>query len=176
MPRYRELRQAKDLQAKQVAELAGIDPTIYSKFENYRVLPTPADFLKVIDVLECLASDVYDPDEATLLPQINRVETTGGARSHQEKPDHYQMTVRLDNDSRDVLTKEILQKCGYKTLGHWIKACVGRLKSQYDIIVQAENKKPRQYRVNGTNGVGNEGRGIPLTNPTQPTNILTKSN
>lgn len=174
MPRYKELRQAKDLQARQVAEAAGIDPTMYSRFENYRVLPIPAEFCKLVEALGCLPADVYDPEEVALLPTANKVEATGGARVHQQ-PDHYQMTVRLGNDYRDVLTRTVLQKCGYKSINDWVIACVQRLKSQYEIILKAE-KKPRQPSAKRTSGVGDERRGIPLTNPSNPTTILSEQN
>ena len=39
MPKFKELREERDLQAKQVAERAGVDVTMYSRFENYRALP-----------------------------------------------------------------------------------------------------------------------------------------
>lgn len=141
MPKFRELREEKGLQAKQVAEQAGIDPTLYSRFENYRALLIPTDFERIVEALNCTPNEVYSPDEVRLLPNANRVEATGGARTTAE-PTEYKMTVRLGNDSRQVLTREVLQKCGYKSINEWVAVCVQRLKSQYDAIISAE-KKPR---------------------------------
>lgn len=137
MAKFKELREAKNLQAKQVAEAAGIDPTMYSRFENYRVLPIPEDFRKLLDVLGCAPSDIYANSEVLLLPETNNVRTVGGAKTNSE-PSEYKMTVRLDNGCREVLTKEVLQKCGYKSIGEWITACIQKLKSQY-----SEKRKAR---------------------------------
>ena len=49
MPKYRELREQKGLQAKQVADAASIDATMYSRFENYRALPIPTDFERITE-------------------------------------------------------------------------------------------------------------------------------
>ena len=150
MPKFRELREEKGLQAKQVAEQAGIDPTLYSRFENYRALSIPTDFEKIVEALKCTPNEVYSPDEVRLLPNANRVEATGGTRTAAD-PTEYKMTVRLGNDSRQVLTREVLQKCGYKSINEWVAACVRRLKSQYDAIVNAE-KKPRATLRNKERG------------------------
>lgn len=141
MPKYRELREQKGLQTRQVAEAAGIDPTMFSRYENYRVLPIPDDFRKVLAALGCSASDVYTPDEVLLLTETNNVKATGGARASAE-PSEYKMTVRLDNECREVLTREVLQKCGYKSIGAWITACVRRLKEQYKELLKEEKKNP----------------------------------
>ena len=103
MPKFKELREAKGLLAKQVAERASVDVTMYSRFEKYRALPIPCDFERILDALECLPSDVYTPDEVRLLPNATKVEATGGARVDRE-PTEYKMTVRLDNNSRQVNT------------------------------------------------------------------------
>ncbi|MCM1368246.1 MAG: helix-turn-helix domain-containing protein [Roseburia sp.] len=154
MPKYKELREAKGLQAKQVAETAGVDVTMYSRFENYRALPIPVDFEKILGALECLPTDVYKPDEVQLLPNATKVEATGGARVYQE-PTEYKMTVRLGNNCRDVLTKEVLQKCGYKSINDWVIACVKRLKSQYEAIQRSEQKKaPKALRNKADGAVG----------------------
>lgn len=140
MPKLRELRERKGLQAKQVAERAQIDATMYSRFENYRALPIPGDFERIIEALGCLPADAYTPDEVCLLPNANKVETTGGARVSQ-KPDEYKMTVRLNNDCRGVLTREVLRKCGYKSINDWVNVCIMRLKSQYEMATQKENPR-----------------------------------
>lgn len=140
MPRLKELREKKGLQAKQVAATADIDATMYSRFENYRALPIPGDFERIIAALECVATDVYTDDEVRLLPSTNRVEATGGTRVYQD-PAEYKMTVRLNNECRDVLTREVLQKCGYKSINDFINVCVQRLKSQYEAITKKENPR-----------------------------------
>lgn len=150
MPKFKELREEKGLQAKQVADAARIGATMYSRFENYRALPIPGDFERIVEALACLPSDVYTPDEVRLLPNANKVETTGGARVSQE-PSEYKMTVRLGNNYREVLTKEVLQKCGYKSINDWVIACVIRLKNQYEAMVKNE-KKPRNALRNKANG------------------------
>jgi len=150
IPKFKELREERGLQAKQVAERAGVDVTMYSRFENYRALPIPEDFEKILGALNCTPNEVYDPDEVRLLPNANRVEATGGARVTAD-PTEYKMTVRLGNDSRQVLTREVLQKCGYKSINEWVAACVLRLKKQYDAIVNAE-KKPRETLRNKERG------------------------
>lgn len=171
MPKYKELREAKGLQAKQVAETAGVDVTMYSRFENYRALPIPVDFEKIVTALECLPTDVYKPDEVQLLPNATKAEATGGARTYQE-PNEYKMTVRLGNNCREILTKEILQKCGYKSINDWVIACVMRLKSQYEAIQQSEQKKPRHVLRNKTGGAV----GARQTTNTPTDTILSKSN
>lgn len=141
MPKFKELREEKGLQAKQVAERAGVDVTMYSRFENYRALPIPTDFEKILGALNCTPNEVYDPDEVQLLPNATKVEATGGVRTARQ-PDEYKMTVRLGNNHRGVLTKEVLQKCGYKSINEWVIACVERLKKQYDAIIRSEQKSP----------------------------------
>lgn len=170
MPKLRELRERKGLQAKQVAERAQIDATMYSRFENYRALPIPGDFERIIRALECLPTDAYTPDEVRLLPNANKVETTGGAKVYLE-PNEYKMTVRLNNDCREVLTREVLQECGYKSINDWVKACIMRLKSQYEAIMAKE--KPRQSLAKKTSGVVEARHTTPKT-PTQ--NSLSKLN
>ena len=170
MPKFKELREAKGLQAKQVAETASVDVTMYSRFENYRALPIPCDFERILDALECLPTDVYAPDEVRLLPNATKVEATGGARVDRE-PTEYKMTVRLDNNSRQVLTREILQKCGYKSINEWVIACVLRLKSQYEAIINQE-KKPRNALRNKANGAA----GARQRTNTPTDNSLSKSN
>lgn len=140
MPRYKEIREEQGLQAKQVANAASIDPTMYSRFENYRALPIPEDFEKIVEALNCLPTEVYKPDEVRLLPIVAKVEAVGGVRTNRE-PNDYKMTVRLENKHRDVLTKEVLQKCGYKSINDWVIACVERLKKQYAAIKRSEQKK-----------------------------------
>lgn len=141
MPKLRELRETKGLQARQIADAAGIDPTMYSRYENYRVLPIPADFNKIVEVLGCSPTDVYEPSEVRLLPDTREVQTVGGAKIYR-KPDEYKMTVRLGNDCREVLTRKILQTCGYKSISDWVSACVGRLKIEYETAVKNEKKNP----------------------------------
>lgn len=170
MPKFKELREERGLQAKQVAEQAGVDVTMYSRFENYRALPIPEDFEKILGALNCTPNEVYDPDEVRLLPNANRVEATGGARVTAD-PTEYKMTVRLGNDSRQVLTREVLQKCGYKSINEWVAACVLRLKKQYDAIVNAE-KKPRETLRNKANGAA----GTKQTTNIPTDTILSKSN
>jgi len=142
MPRLKELRQDKKLLARQAAQAAGIDAGMYSRFENYRALPIPADFEKILTVLGCAAADVYDPAEVALLPVRGKAEATGGARET-KTPGHYQMTVKLDNECRDALRRDILQTCGYKSISDWLRACVRRLKDQYEIVQKAGKEKPR---------------------------------
>lgn len=161
MPRFKEVRASKKLLARQVAAAVGVDEGTYSKFENYRVLPIPDDFKKIISELECEPSDIYTPDEVALLP--SKIKTACGSRAFSE-PNEYKMTVRLSNESRKVLTKEVLQKCGYNSINDWVKACVRRLKRQYEIILKAEKKKARQERECENGGAGKSRRGIPLTN------------
>lgn len=170
MPKFRELREEKGLQAKQVAEKAGIDPTLYSRFENYRALPIPTDFEKITEALNCAPNDVYAPDEVKLLPSVKQVEATGGARTTGQ-PDEYKMTVRLGNNHRSVLTKEVLQKCGYKSINDWVIACVERLKKQYEIIIRSEQKKTRNALRDKASGTA----GARQTTNTPTDTILSKS-
>lgn len=169
MPKYKELREEKGLLAKQVADAASIDATMYSRFEKYRALPIPDDFEKIVGALACLPTDIYTPDEVRLLPNANKVETNGGARVNQE-PTEYKMTVRLGNNYREVLTKEVLQKCGYKSINDFIIACVIRLKNQYEAMVNSE-KKPRSALRNKTHGAV----GARQSTNTPTDNILSKS-
>lgn len=136
MPKYRELREEKGLQAKQVADAASIDATMYSRFENYRALPIPSDFERITEALQCLPTDIYTPEEVRLIPSVNTTEATGGAKAIREATE-YKMTVRLNNDCRAVLTREVLQRCGFKSINEWVIYCVMQLKSQYE----AANKK-----------------------------------
>lgn len=99
MPKFKELREERGLQAKQVAERAGVEVTLYSRFENYRALPIPADFERIIEALNCTPNEVYSPDEVRLLPNATKVEATGGARVTAD-PTEYKMTVRLGNDTK----------------------------------------------------------------------------
>lgn len=170
MPKYRELREAKGLQAKQVAEAADIDATMFSRFENHRALPIPADFNRILEALECAPSDVYAPCEVRLLPDAANVRATGGAKV-QTTPNEYKMTVRLGNDSRDILTREVLQACGYKSIGEWVNACLQRLKSQYEAIRQREKKNPANLN-NKANGAV---KGRHTTAKPQPATILTQN-
>ena len=106
MPKYKELREEKGLQAKQVADAASIDATMYSRFENYRALPIPDDFEKIVEALACLPTDICTPDEVRLLPNANKVETNGGARVNQE-PTEY----KNDRTARQQLPRRINERC-----------------------------------------------------------------
>lgn len=171
MAKFKELREAKNLQAKQVAEAAGIDPTMYSRFENYRVLPIPEDFRKLLDVLGCAPSDIYANSEVLLLPETNNVRTVGGAKTNSE-PSEYKMTVRLDNGCREVLTKEVLQNCGYKSIGEWITACIQKLKSQYEAVLKDEKKNPARLGEK----TRREGKERHTTIKPKPDSILSQNN
>lgn len=151
MPKYKEIREKRGLQARQVAEAAGVDVTMLSRFENYRALPIPEDFRKILAALGCFAADVYSPNEVLLLPETNSVRTTGGARV-QSEPDEYKMTVRLSNECREVLTKEVLHKCGYKNIGAWITECIYRLKDEYDDVVKTEKSPASRRKDHGAVG------------------------
>ena len=171
MPKFKELREERDLQAKQVAERAGIDVTMYSRFENYRALPIPEDFERIIEALNCTPNEVYSPDEVRLLPNANRVEATGGARATAD-PTEYKMTVRLDNGCREVLTKEVLQKCGYKSIGEWITACIQKLKRQYEAVLKDEKKNPARLGEK----TRREGKERHTTIKPKPDSILSQNN
>ena len=147
MPKYRELREQKGLQAKQVADAASIDATMYSRFENYRALPIPTDFERITEALQCLPTDIYTPEEIRLIPSANTAtEATGGAKALRETTE-YKMTVRLNNDCRKVLTREVLQQCGFKSINEWVIYCVMQLKSQYEA---ANKKAPQPYATRHT--------------------------
>ncbi len=146
MPKFRELRERKGLQAKQVADAAHLDATMYSRFENYRALPIPTDFARITEALQCLPTDIYNPDEVLLIPSVCKIEATGGARVIRETTE-YKMTVRLNNDCRAVLTREVLQKCGFKSINEWVIACVMQLKRQYEA---ANKNAPQPYATRQT--------------------------
>ena len=138
----KEKRNAKGLFAREVADAIGMDAGLYSKIENYHVLPVPADFNGILEALGCAASEIYEPHEVALFPR-EKTNATGGARTHAE-PVEYKLTVRLANGDRAILTKEVLEKCGYASISDWIKKCVLRLKAQHEIIIKAEKKKLRK--------------------------------
>lgn len=160
MPKYRELREEKGLQAKQVADAASIDATMYSRFENYRALPIPGDFERITEALQCLPTDIYTPDEVRLIPSVSTTEATGEAKVIREATE-YKMTVRLNNDCRAVLTREVLQQCSYKSITEWVIACVMQLKSQYEA---ANKKSSAALRDKAHRAVGRQTTNAPTGN------------
>lgn len=136
MPKYKELRIIMDVQARQIAENAGIDPTMYSKFENYRCLPIPSEFKRICNALNCTPQEIYNAEEVTLISNFGADSVVS---RKDERPSGYKMTVRLSNDNREILTKEILSECGYKNIGDWVTACIQELKARYSVILETKN-------------------------------------
>lgn len=142
--RMREVRQAKNVKAKELADAIETDEPMISKFENYKCLPVPKQLERICDYLQCTIEQIYKDEEIYI--KKTKQETK------ERKEDCYKITIRLPEEARATL-KTILKKCGYKDITYWIYRCYERLLKQYEIITKKDqsNARTSKGQVGGIN-------------------------
>ena len=114
-----------------------INSSLYDKYEEYVALPTPKQMQAICEVLKVEPLDIYSKEEITLNKPQNANRTNENAR----EPESYKLTVLLPAEAREWLNKEVLNKCGYRSITHWITVCYERLQKQYGHITNGANEK-----------------------------------
>jgi len=135
MPRYTEVFKELGIQQKQVAESCRIDEPTMSKIKNGNVLPSKAKLQRICVYTNKEALDFYSRDE------INLISVCRKKKPSKEFEVFYKITVRLPREDCGVLLdEEKLKLCGYDSVSHWMRACLGRLNKQHEIITKAVKK------------------------------------
>ena len=136
MPKYEKVFKELGLQQKAVAKECRIDEPTMSKFVHGRVLPNKSTLQRLCGYTNKTALDFYGIDEINLAA-IGRLK-----RTSREYEIFYKITGRLPREICDVLLDEKkMQVCGYDSKMHWLRACIGKLNKQYEIIMKAREKK-----------------------------------
>jgi len=136
MPKYEKIFKEIGKQQKEVAKECRIDEPTMSKIVHGHILPNKAKMQRLCTFTNKTALDFYSIDE------INLAAIGRSKRTSREYEIFYKITGRLPREICDVLLDEKKMKvCGYDSKMHWLRACVGRLNKQYEIIMKAREKK-----------------------------------
>lgn len=107
-----------------------IDSGLYDKYEEYIALPTPKQIKAICEVLKVEPLDIYNKEEITL----NKPQNDDKQGGSEKEPECYKLTVLLPAEAKEWLNKEVLNKCGYRSITHWVSVCYKRLQKQYEHI------------------------------------------
>lgn len=130
MPRIRELRIAKNLQQKELAESIGTDESMMSKIERFHCLPIPDMMTKLTDALDCKVDDIYEPIEVLFkMPKQSK---------KRNRRNTYHMSVYLPAEAKSFFHKA-LPKLGYKDITEWVTIGYEKLKRQYEAMEKAQS-------------------------------------
>lgn len=125
MPRIRELRIAKEIPQRELAEMIGTDESMMSKIERYHCLPIPTMMTRLTDALECKVDDIYEPVEVMFqAPKVKK--------QHKRRKT-YHLSVFLPAEARGIL-REALPALGYKDITDWVTQAYEKVKRQYESI------------------------------------------
>ena len=135
MPKFKEILDELNIQQKDCAELVGIDAPLMSKIVNGAVLPNKASLEVICNTFGKKALDFYERAEINLT-------AVGKVKGQTLEPDTYRLSVRLPREWCGVLKdEEKLRACGYLSITHWIKVCLGRLGKQHEAVEKWRNSK-----------------------------------
>lgn len=137
MPRIRELRVAKEIPQRELAERIGTDESMMSKIERYHCLPIPTMMTKLTDALECKVDDIYEPVEVMF--------KAPKARKQHKRRKTYHLSVFLPPEARGIL-KEALPALGYKDITDWVTQAYEKVKRQYESIKKDRSQQPHSER------------------------------
>ena len=125
--KMKEIRQARQVKAKELADAIETDEPMISKFENYKCLPVPKQLERICDYLQCTIEQIYKDEEIYIKKSKQKTE--------ERKEDCYKITIRLPEEAR-VTLKTTLKRCGYKDITYWIYRCYERLLKQYEYVTK----------------------------------------
>lgn len=137
MPKIGEVLKIRGIKQVEFAEKIKTDESNMSRFVGGRVLPNRRTLTLMCDLLDVLPTDLYDRHEIDLL----------AVRMEKRKPlepGTYKLSVRIPREWLELLDERKLKACGYDSITDWIRACLGRLKKQYE-AVEKWKKERRSY-------------------------------
>lgn len=125
--RLGEIRKAKGIGQRELAEKIGTDEPMMSKFENYKCLPIPAMMKLLLKALGCnRVEEIYEPYEVYLqLANVNAAVTT-----EKKESGVYKLTATLPKEAKELFD-EALKPLGYRSITDWVKQCFERLEDTY---------------------------------------------
>ena len=136
--RLKQLRIARGMQQKELAQKIGTDEPMMSKFENYKCLPVPSMMKLLTEELGVSIDDIYEPHEI-YMQGVRAKESTPRKKVESEV---YHLTVNLPPEAREFF-KTALKKCGYKDITDWANRCFERTRRQYEEILAKEKDSAR---------------------------------
>lgn len=135
-----EVRKSQGLEQSELAKRVKTTAPMMSCFENYKCIPTPPMLEAICKELKCGVWDIYDKREI-FVSERNVKRVLKSKVSEQKQV--YKLTVRLPNNSRNILTQSNLEKCGYHSLKDFIWHCFKRFERQLQIVNKKE--KPTKH-------------------------------
>lgn len=119
--KLKEILILRNKKAKELATAIKLDEPMISKFANYKCLPVPRDMETICRVLGCGITDIYEESEVFYKKNAASTQKRVNAATK------YSLHVLLPKEARKVLSKENLQRAGYKNLTHWVWNCYKEL-------------------------------------------------
>lgn len=143
----KSIRTLKGLKQKELAESIGKNESFISRIEQYVYLPTPETARALCDALQVNLLDIYSREECDLLALMppnageEECENSYSSTPHFCEPNTYRLSVRIPRQTfENLLTKEVLNRCGYRSITHWVCVCLLRLERQYFHITKNDKK------------------------------------
>lgn len=136
--RLGEIRKAKGIGQRELAEKIGTDEPMMSKFENYKCLPIPAMMKLLLKTLGCnRVEEIYEPHEVYL--QLANV--SAAVMAEKKESDVYKLTATLPKEAKELFD-EALKPLGYRSITDWVKQCFERLEDTYREFKVKEKTSP----------------------------------
>lgn len=132
MNKLKEILFKKKLNTVKLAELTGIDRVIISFVVNGKALFVPKDMLKVSDVLKTPPNKIWKKKdvyikETDFSPYKPKTEEIGRVY----KQIHFRAVTECYSD---LMTKENLNLCGYKSLQDWGMDCMKKFQRKVERV------------------------------------------
>ena len=135
--KLQEMRQKRGVEQLDLALRVGTNAPMMSNFEHYKCLPVPQMLNAICEILQCERSEIYDDDELY-------VKGKKAARTRNKESNIYNLSVRLPDRVRDLLTQANLEKCGYHSIKDFVWHCVTVFEEQ--LKAANTNKKTTKQR------------------------------
>lgn len=146
----KSIRTLKGYKQKELAEAIGKNESFLSRIEKYVYLPTPEIASALCEILQVNLLDIYSREECDLLAIMPPLqageegredETSTPSTPHFCEPNTYRLSVRIPRQTfENLLTKEVLNRCGYRSITHWVSVCLYRLERQFFHITKNDKK------------------------------------
>lgn len=152
MPRIKEFREQAGYSQAETARQLKIDRSLINKFENYVVLPIPADAQKICNFWNCKLHDLYNQNEILSFKSknIKCAQVQNGVctlKNVNSRVNTYNFCVRVRKDDFPLLTKNTLAECGYNSLREFLFQAYKVLQKRYNKIKKEASdlneKKPQ---------------------------------
>ena len=139
MPRIKEFRERAGYSQAETARQLKIDRSLINKFENYVVLPIPADAQKICNFWNCKLHDLYNQNEILSFKSknIKCAQVQNGVctlKNVNSRVNTYNFCVRVHRDDFPLLTKNTLAECGYNSLREFLWQAYKVLQKRYNKI------------------------------------------